>query len=170
MYERKIGNPCAAETMAGSNYPAVFCFRDRDPFAQQSMKKLRSVIIASLLMLISGCHASTLDFDYQSRLGKKSSVYTPSGTAEVQVKLTKGLRKPEPPGSLTTSFVVEGNVITGQVPNHPRVKTVLIRLYHDWTDRLLTNNAVLTLRFTPDGSLFDIKDFIVTGIGSMGNQ
>lgn len=116
-------------------------------------------------MLLSGCKASSLTCDYTERLGKNPGAVLPDDATEVQVKIKKGLTKPEPPGSITTPFSVDGEVIKGKIPKHPDVKIVHLRLYHDWTDVLVKDNAILTLRFTQDGQLFDIKEFVVTGIG-----
>ena len=116
-------------------------------------------------MLLSGCKASTLTCDYAERLEKKPGAPPPDNVVEVQVKIKKGLTKTEPPGSLTTPFFVDGEITKGQIPKHSDVKSVHLRLYHDWTDVLIKDNAVLTLRFTQDGLLFDIKEFVVTGIG-----
>jgi len=121
-------------------------------------------MLTTLIMLISGCKASTLKFDYSERLGKSPGVALPDSVIEVQVKIRKGLAKSEPPRSTTTLFSVDGEIIKGKIPRRPDVKTIYLRLYHDWTDVLVKDNAVLTLRFTQDGQLFDIKEFVVTGL------
>lgn len=129
------------------------------------MRTKVSAMLATLLMLLPGCEASSLTCDYTERLGKSPGVALPDNVIEVQVKIKKGLAKSEPPGSITTPFSVDGDIIKGAIPKHPNVKTIHLRLYHDWTDILVKDNAVLTLRFTQEGRLFDIKEFIVTGIG-----
>src|SRR5690242_9409375 len=129
------------------------------------MRTKLAAILASLLMLLSGCKASSLSCDYAERLGKKPGTQPPDNVVEVQIKIKKGLAKTEPPGSLTSPFLVDGEITKDRIPKHPDVKSVHLRLYHDWTDTLVKDNAVLTLRFTEDGLLFDIKEFVVTGIG-----
>jgi hypothetical protein len=124
-----------------------------------------SVILASVLMLLSGCKGSLLRCDYAKRVGKEPGSQPRSDLVDVQIKIKKGLTQTEPPRSITTPFVVEGEIIKGQIPKHRDVKCLRLRLYHDWTDTLIRDNATLTPRFTQDGFLFDIKEFVVTDVG-----
>lgn len=128
------------------------------------MKAKISAMLAPLLMLVCGCKSSSLTCDYTERLGRKSRGALPENIVEVQIKIKKGLSESEPPGSTTTSFLVDCEIINGEMPKHPDVKTIRLRLYHDWTDIFLKDNTVLTLRFTQDGQLYDIKEFVVSGI------
>lgn len=120
---------------------------------------LLSLLLASTMSL-TGCSVSTRVYDYSKR-GALSSTNQPR-LVEVKVKVLNGLKQVEPQMSVAKSYDFEASLLSGQIPGDAGIKKVRVRLFHDWTDALVKDDAVLTLRLTDDGSLFDIKEFIIT--------
>lgn len=129
------------------------------------MKSKLSPILALFFMLLPGCKASFLTYDYANRIDKIPGEYPTNDVIDVKIKISKGLNEINPPKSITTPFYIEGIIIEGQIPAHPNVKRIKLRLYHDWTDTLVKDNEILTLKFALNGDLFNIKEFTITGIG-----
>jgi hypothetical protein len=103
--------------------------------------------------------------DYGEVFSKNLNTPTPTPLTEVEIQIDKGLIEAKSTGSFTTPFSIFGHIVNGSVPKHPHATGIRLQLYHDWTDVLVHDNSIVTLRFTKEGILFDIKDFIVTGIG-----
>lgn len=113
-------------------------------------------------MYVFGCKVSTRVYDYSKRVGISNSNSPPIGVSEAKVKVINGLKEIGPQMSFVTPYHFDADLIEGQVPGNPNTKRIRIQLYHDWTDAIVKDGAVLTLRLTPNGELFDIKEFLVT--------
>jgi hypothetical protein len=100
-----------------------------------------------------------LRLDYERRASKQYKERGIPQLFEVEMQVTEGVKRLDPPGSITTPYFIRGKVVKGEIPKHPSSKEVRLRLYHGWTDVLVTKDGVVTLRFTADGQLFDIKEF-----------
>ena len=131
------------------------------------MNRQYLAVLALFVLLHCACNNSELSYDYSNALGSKSNapLSASGGTVAVQLKIEKGLTRAEDPGSATKPFTISGEILKGAIPKHSEIKKIRLQLYHDWTDALVKDNAVLTLRFNNDGSLFDIEEFHFTGIG-----
>lgn len=123
------------------------------------LMKINKIILILFASIIISCNDSELKYDYSKRIGTGANFVPVAGLTEVQIKIVNGLTKSEVPGSISTPFSIDGEIVKGVIPDNHHVKNIKLRLHHDWTDPLTKDNAVLTLRFTHDGQLYDIVEF-----------